>query len=155
MSPAPGSGGVEFVCTGNICRSPFAAGVAVSLGLSPGRVHSSGVWADPGRGCPRRAVAAAAEYGVDLAPHRALPAVAEALASRDWVLAMEFGQLAEVRRLLPLDWGGTATLLGAFAPGAGVEIPDPYGGPDEEYRTAYALIRRAVAAWLAVPEDAP
>ena len=149
------AGGVEFVCTGNICRSPFAAGVAVALGLAPSQVYSSGVWADPGRRCPPQAVATAAEFGVDLACHVARPVTREALAERDWVLVMEFGQLGEVRRLLPPGWAGTATLLGRFAPGGGVEIPDPYGGSPEEYRKAYGLIRQAVGRWLAVRVDAP
>ncbi|MDF1553243.1 MAG: hypothetical protein P1P84_09285 [Deferrisomatales bacterium] len=142
------TGGVEFVCTGNICRSPFAAGLAVSLGLAPSQVHSSGVWADPGRGCPPQAVAAAAEFGVDLADHAARCVARESLARREWVLVMEFGQLAEVQRLLPCAWGGRATLLGAYCPGAGVEILDPYGGSPEEYREAYDLIVQAVGRWL-------
>ena len=43
--------------------------------------------------------------------------------------------------------------LGRFAPGAGVEIPDPYGGEVEAYRRVYCLIRQSVAAWLAGPAD--
>jgi protein-tyrosine phosphatase len=146
---------VEFVCTGNICRSPFAAAIAVAFGIPGAQVHSSGLCADPGRGCPREAEAVAAEHGVDLTRHGAHPTELGELHLRDWVMVMEYGHLREVRRLLPSRWSGRAVLLGEFCAGAGVEIPDPYGGSLREYRAVYRLIREAVGNWVAATEESP
>ena len=65
---------VLFVCAGNICRSPFAEGLARRLAAERGldvEFASAGEIALDGDRCPPDAVAVAKEYGVDLSPHRA------------------------------------------------------------------------------------
>jgi protein-tyrosine-phosphatase len=65
---------VLFVCAGNICRSPFAEGLARRLAAERGldvEFASAGEIAFDGDRCPADAVAVAKEYGVDLSSHRA------------------------------------------------------------------------------------
>jgi protein-tyrosine-phosphatase len=65
---------VLFVCAGNICRSPFAEGLARRLAAERGldvEFVSAGEIALDGDRCPPDAVAVAKEYGVDLSSHRA------------------------------------------------------------------------------------
>jgi len=65
---------VLFVCAGNICRSPFAEGLARRLAAERGldvEFASAGEIALDGDRCPPDAVAVAREYGVDLSSHRA------------------------------------------------------------------------------------
>ena len=65
---------VLFVCAGNLCRSPFAEGLARQLAAERGldvEFASAGEIALDGDPCPPEAVAVAKEYGVDLSSHRA------------------------------------------------------------------------------------
>jgi protein-tyrosine-phosphatase len=65
---------ILFVCAGNICRSPFAEGLARQLAAERGldvEFASAGEIALEGDRCPPDAVAVAKEFGVDLLPHRA------------------------------------------------------------------------------------
>ena len=65
---------VLFVCAGNICRSPFAEGLARQLAAERGldvEFASAGEIAFDGDRCQPDAVAVAKEYGVDLSSHRA------------------------------------------------------------------------------------
>jgi protein-tyrosine-phosphatase len=65
---------ILFVCAGNICRSPFAEGLARRLAAQRGldvEFASAGEIALDGDRCPPDAVAVAKEYGVDLSSHRA------------------------------------------------------------------------------------
>ena len=65
---------VLFVCAGNICRSPFAEGLARRLAAERGfdvEFASAGEIALDGDRCPPDAVAVAQEFGVDLSSHRA------------------------------------------------------------------------------------
>ena len=62
-----------FVCTGNTCRSPMAEAIWNAMAVPHGfpAAKSAGVYAVPGDPATANAVAAAAEYGGDLANHQA------------------------------------------------------------------------------------
>jgi protein-tyrosine-phosphatase len=82
---------VLFVCVGNTCRSPFAEGLARRLAAERGlevEFASAGEHAIDGDPCPPDAVAAAADYGVDLAGHRATRLTSEQRAAADEVVPL-------------------------------------------------------------------
>ncbi len=137
--------GVEFVCSGNLCRSPFAEGVARALGV---QAASSGLWALDGARCPSEAVEAATHFAVDLSQHRARRTSPDELAGVARVAVMDLTHLRAVRKLLPDAGRPEVVLLGSFAAGAGVEIPDPYGHPVARYLSIYGVIDMAVRALL-------
>ncbi len=81
-----------FVCSGNICRSPMAAGladrVAMELGLEV-EIRSAGTLGIVDRPADPKMVAVAREIGIDLRDHRSQGLTAELVGWADRVLVME------------------------------------------------------------------
>ncbi len=130
-----------FVCTGNICRSPYAEHVArgrtpidaVSLGVS---TTLDGV-ADP------TALKVAGERGVRMDEHRTTPLGNFEPREGDLFIAMEPFQAALVvkqRWVVPHQ----VTLLGLWAGSNGPVIPDPYGGDDRRFAQCFSVIERGI-----------
>ncbi|MBT9460191.1 MAG: low molecular weight phosphotyrosine protein phosphatase [Rugosibacter sp.] len=135
---------VLFVCTGNICRSPTAEGVARALAVRQGVGHlftfDSAGTIGMHKGAPPdyRAVQAAARRGYDLTPLRARQIVEKDFFRFDYVLAMDCGHLSVLEKICPATASGR---LGLFLDYAKAEdlanpvldegVPDPYyGGPE-------------------------
>jgi protein-tyrosine phosphatase len=145
--------GVLFVCTGNICRSPMAAGVFRTLvhraGLAKQFTIASAGTFDGHVGQPASALAieTARLRGYDIGDHRARRLTNEDLAVFDLPLAMDRTHLATMRWMAPRDRQDRPTMLMKFAPQLGVEeVPDPYRGPARGYEEALNLIEAACQA---------
>jgi len=133
----PGMVRVCFVCLGNICRSPTAAGVMLSIVREAGlddriEIDSAGTGAyHVGELPDRRSAAAASARGIQLVG-RARQFVVEDFELFDYVLAADRRNLEALRALAqPRRIPGLA-LLRSFdaASPDGAEVPDPYyGGP--------------------------
>lgn len=132
---------VLFVCTGNTCRSPLAEALALReaerRGWSQLSATSAGVAAGQGSPASSGSRAAAEQIGLDLSGHTSTQLTAELVDSADLVLTMSPHHLFSV---IELGGAGHATLLTAFAEGREAEdafdapgIPDPFGGPLDEY----------------------
>lgn len=129
---------VLFVCTGNICRSPTAEGVARHLIATGGlesliEVDSAGTQGfHAGEAPDPRARKAAAQRGYDLAPLRARKLEAEDYQRFDLLLAMDRGHLEQMMRSCPEVYRVKLRLFLDFAEDAVLEeVPDPYyGGPN-------------------------
>jgi protein-tyrosine phosphatase len=98
----------------------------------------------------RPAGAELARHGYDGAAHRARQIEPSWLGEYDLLLAMDGGNLADLRRMARgSDAGGRIRLLRSFDPGLagddpfGGEVPDPYGGHPDEYARAFDLIDAA------------
>lgn len=116
-----------FVCTGNICRSPMAEGLArVHPGLGAAETVSAGTWATEGLPATPAAVLAAAAYGADISGHRSRALSAAEVDAADLVVVMTSVHRAEVEALAPAQASKVVLLkeLGGLAPPAG-----PDGGP--------------------------
>jgi protein-tyrosine-phosphatase len=97
---------VLFVCTGNICRSPMAEGMARARidERYPHRageiaVSSAGIAGLDGERATVEAVGVMRERGVAITAHRARSVTAELLAESDLVLTMEARQAEHTRAL--------------------------------------------------------
>jgi protein-tyrosine-phosphatase len=122
---------VLFVCTGNICRSPFAEAVARSEGFD---AESAGLDAYSGAEPTDDAIAVARELGYDLSSHHARPLTEEMLERADVVVGMTAAHISAL--------GRRARLLGE------ADLDDPIGLGRDTYRRVYAQIERDVRMLL-------
>lgn len=129
-----------FVCSGNICRSPFAEAYAHDLGLA---AVSAGLHCQGGASANDSALRVAKEFAVDLKSHSSQRIDDAALGVQDLTLYMEPGHLLEAaERGLHRDC--QAALLGSFLSPRIPYIPDPYGTPDEYFRRCFSWIVSAI-----------
>jgi protein-tyrosine phosphatase len=146
---------VCFVCLGNICRSPTAAGVMRKLVADAGlsdriEVDSAGTGDyHVGQRPDARSLAAARARGIDL-PGRARQFQAEDFARFQYVLAADRRNLDD---LVALSGGGGAArvaLLRSFDPSAEpqAEVPDPYHGGSRGFDTVLDLCEAACRGLL-------
>jgi len=113
---------IVFVCHGNICRSPYAEGRAVSFGLP---AASFGLSADSRAPADPSACRIAARRGIELGRHCACDAVDFELQSGDLLVAMEPRQARRISGLLPLG-SCQLTLLGLWSRPPRPHIHDPH-----------------------------
>lgn len=145
-----------IVCLGNFCRSPVAEGVLrARIGMSTlaGRVEldsaGTGDW-HIGEPPDRRAIANAAEHGIDIAGLRGRQLDASDYRRFDWLLCADRANLRDVRARMPSDSRARAALLldwaGIEADG---EIPDPYTGGPAQFEHVFHLLDRAADGVIA------
>ena len=131
-----------FVCTGNICRSPYAERKAAAAGFPSVSIALRGSSGEPAFPAAQRAAAAA---GIDLGAHRSTAAADADLKPGDLLVAMEPWQASALERLEI----GQVTLLGLWSTPERPHLHDPHGLSDDYFRTCFRLIDSAVAAMLA------
>ena len=156
MDPSTDAGPFRllFVCTGNTCRSPMAEVIArhriEQLGWSQVQVGSAGVGAWDGSPASGGSLRAAAAKDLDLSTHTSTYLTPELVESADLILTMSASHLV---RALELGAGERAAMLTAFAEDLDVErapgIPDPIGGPDEEYAATFDVLDDLIEKALA------
>ena len=161
---------ILFVCTGNLCRSPLAEGLARAApalrGVEP---TSAGTWAVEGLPATSEAVAVAAALGVDISGHRSRRLRAGDVAAADLVVVMTSVHRAEVVRLAPghadkvvllkelaelepapaADDGDRLTALLSAprpAPRRALDLDDPMGLPLSAYERAAGEIAAGIEA---------
>jgi protein-tyrosine phosphatase len=130
-----------FVCLGNICRSPTAAGVMRHLVKEAGlegavKVESAGTAGyHQGEAPDRRARAAGARRGIPI------DGAARKFERSDWdrfdyVLAMDRANYEDLETTAPAEArAGKLHLLRSFDPASpsGSSVPDPYYGGDDGF----------------------
>lgn len=144
-----------MVCTGNICRSPMAAGLlhhALPDELKQRiEVTSAGTHALHGHRAHEDAVTAMSEAGIDIGNHRARQITRDIARGSDLILVMETAHCNTVKKLL--GWGRSKPRkIGEFHPQEPLkDIADPYGAPLEAYRDCIRILRpciEGVLQWL-------
>ncbi|OGF15319.1 MAG: hypothetical protein A2W00_06975 [Candidatus Eisenbacteria bacterium RBG_16_71_46] len=138
---------VLFVCTGNTCRSPMAAGALLrELGSDAGRVEvsSAGTAAWEGQPATASTVEVAGREGIDLGLHRSRRVTPALLRDADLVLVMERGHLGAIQALgAPRD---NTHVLNEWPSPGDPELPvsDPFGASMEAYEECWRRIRHHV-----------
>ena len=139
---------ILVVCTGNLCRSPFAEHLLRrrlgEAGLLDIAVASAGIGAMPGAPCPGNVLEAAREWELDLSGHRARQISAEDVEMADLILTMERYHYHAVRAAFAVP-GDKLHPLAQFDDGEGPEdVEDPMGLPLDETREIFARIALCV-----------
>ncbi len=146
-----------FVCTGNICRSPMAVGLADLISLQRNvdvELDSAGTLGLEGRPAAPKAVAVCHEIGVDLRRHVSKGVSQELVDWAEHVFVMEHVHADKLREAFGDAVLDKVVAMGPLAGKPGIE--DPYGrwfkGP---YRTARDDIRTALERWFAATAASP
>lgn len=147
---------VLFVCTGNTCRSPMAEGLfrhalAGRIGCKPDEledrgvvVMSAGIAAMLGGRAAAEAVEVLGQLGIDLSAHESQPLTEQLVRHADLILAMTRSH----RKAILAEWPeaeSRLTLLSAD----GADVPDPIGGPLEQYQRCVAQMKPEIEKWAA------
>jgi protein-tyrosine-phosphatase len=130
---------VVFICSGNICRSPYAAERARLLGIESA---SCGLAASMGAGADPVAARNAAKRHVDLSSHRSRPYDGFDVMDGDLLVMFEPNQ---VTTLNGRSAGAQVTLHGLWALRPQPYIADPYGRSDSYFQHCFTLIDQGVA----------
>lgn len=127
---------ILFVCTGNSCRSPMAAGFLREMLKGRGgiRIDSCGTIFSSFSGPTPQAIKIMESYGIDISPHKAKSLSKDLIDEADLILVMEKKHRERVRELNP-EAKDKTFLLKEFAPDKeNLEIRDPIGLSDEVYK---------------------
>jgi len=136
-----------FVCTGNICRSPMAEGIAIAVGKETGQAiqaRSASTLGLVDRPADPHAVTVCEELSIDLSAHRSRPVLAEDVAWADYILVMALHHANAVRDGHP-EADRKIMMLGTF--GGMLEISDPVGKSVRRFRESRDVIARCVRAF--------
>jgi protein-tyrosine-phosphatase len=143
---------ILMVCTGNICRSPMAAGLLRHLLPSHLQRHitvsSAGTHALHGHQAEPLAVAAMSRLGIDISDHRARQLTRDIVRRAGIILAMEQFHLDEVRRMLLWSKSHAKLLTDFGSLPEETEVQDPYGGPLESYLLCLQVLRPCIEALI-------
>jgi protein-tyrosine phosphatase len=133
-------GRLVFVCSGNICRSPYAEFVARARGLE---AISAGTHTRNGLPADRTATAEASLRGVDMGAHQTTRWEDVALRPGDLIVAMQLRHALAVReRARHHDCH--VVMLNAFLLPRFAVIWDPYGKVQPVYAQSFDLIESGV-----------
>jgi len=147
---------IQFVCLGNICRSPLAEAVFRDKVRAQGlddffEIESSGTgdW-HVGEGADGRMRETAERHGHSLADHQASQFQKADLERYDHVFVMDKSNLNDVLFLDEDDrHSGKVRLFREFDPDPGdYQVPDPYYGGEQGFETVYNIVNRTAAVIL-------
>lgn len=145
---------VLFVCTGNTCRSPMAEGLfrhllAGKLGCKSDEVDdrgaivmSAGIAAMLGGRAAAEAIDALTPLGVDLTAHESQPLTETLVRHADLILAMTRSH----RQAILAEWPDAASRVKLLCHDDS-DVPDPVGGPAEQYERCLAQMKPELEKW--------
>ncbi len=140
---------ILFVCTGNLCRSPMAEYLLQSIlekhGVDDILIESSGTIATEGNHASYRSVKQLwnAEK-IDMRPHRARRLTKAHIKEADMIIGMEQYHIDTILSMAPNAKDKTE-LIGEYMDNEDeMELPDPYGGPEEYFVEVYKLLVKAL-----------
>ncbi|MGR8949781.1 MAG: low molecular weight protein-tyrosine-phosphatase [Gammaproteobacteria bacterium] len=155
-----GSVGVLFVCTGNICRSPLAAGLfnryAKEQGLKRYWCDSAGIQAVVDAPAEPTVCTIAKAADADVSAHRARQILPEDFSRFHYLIALDLGHYDFLCATKPSIAKSTIALLLSFTKHRkGAEVPDPYGQSRKVFEKSAKLIDEGVRGLLRELQQVP
>lgn len=136
---------ILMVCTGNICRSPYAEAV-LQLSRQDLTVTSAGLAAMVDLGmADETALAVALERDTDLSNHVPRQVNSRIVASADLILVMDDPQLHKLLQKYP-EARGKSFKIAKWR--GDKDITDPYMRSEDFFRLVFNEIDAAVESWL-------
>ena len=141
---------IQFVCLGNICRSPTAHAIAISLAKKLNlniEVHSAGTSSyHIGESPDARAIKVALQQGYDLRQLKAEQIQASDFYKFDYIVAMDNSNYSNLTKLAPSDAKSQIVRIADYHPNREVTfIPDPYYDRDNQgFEKNIALLEQAI-----------
>ena len=135
---------VLVLCTGNICRSPYAKAVLKRRAPSIS-VDSAGLSAMVDYEADATGQAVARDRGVDMSEHKAKQVTRSLIGQSDLILVMDDEHLSRLHRKYP-DSRGKSFKLGKLK--GDKNIVDPYLKSQSFFELVFNEIDEAVETWL-------
>lgn len=127
-----------IICTGNICRSPYAEYKARQLGLT---AISAGIRADGVSRANESAMKQSAYRNVDISPHRSNTLDQINYSESDLIVCMEPTHLQHIENNIQISKTKCQfTLLGLWNNNKSPVINDPYGKDELVFQNCFAQI---------------
>tara|TARA_X000000950_G_scaffold281097_1_gene377007 strand:- start:287 stop:700 length:414 start_codon:yes stop_codon:yes gene_type:complete len=133
-----------MVCTGNICRSPYAE-FALAKKIPGIIVSSAGLSALVNKGADATGLAVARERGIDMKEHVAKQLNTSTVTGSDLILVMDDDHLRHLLRRYPEARGKTFK-IGKWM--GDKNIVDPFQKPASFFALVYDEIDSAIETWL-------
>ncbi|HXB91878.1 MAG TPA: low molecular weight protein-tyrosine-phosphatase [Puia sp.] len=139
-----------MVCLGNICRSPLAEGILQQKAAAAGlnwQVDSAGTNGyHVGEAPHPLSQKVARSHGLDISHQRARKFTAADFQRFDKIYAMAGDVVEEMRRIAGrhFDASKIDLLMNEVHPGRDEDVPDPWSGPEEEYREVFDMLDTAM-----------
>lgn len=141
-----------MVCLGNICRSPLAEGILKEKVRQSGlnwTVDSAGTNGYHNGEPPHRlSQKVALQHGIDISKQLSRQINAGDFDTFDkiYALAIDVEESMKIIVRKAYQPEKVMLLMEEVYPGSNLDVPDPWSGPESEYREAYAMIDEACSA---------
>ena len=147
---------ILMVCTGNICRSPMAEGIARFLLQAAGRddisVDSAATLPyHTGKAPDPRACRVMRAHNMPIDDLRARPFTVEDFYAFDLILVADHEHYHYLTARSPQDehCAEVAYMLDTLPDDPGADLPDPYYGDEADFESTFALLDAALRARFA------
>lgn len=140
---------ILMVCLGNICRSPLAEGVLLNKAIQNKlnwQVDSAGTSNYHSGEAPHElSQKVALHYGIDISQQVCRHYAKVDILKFDKIYVMDKSNYKEVQRIAGILWDPTKVnlLLNELYPQEDREVPDTWGGSENDFHNVYQMIEKA------------